>query len=210
MATLHANSANQAIDRIVNFFPIEKREQVLNDLSINMRAIISQRLIRKPAGGRVAAIEILLSTATSRDAIAKGEVGALKEIMRKSIELGMKTFDQCLFEFYEAGEIGLQELQLNADARSDLMLRLKLQSARFAKETATSKGGTDPGGLSFDGQVDHAREEAEKKAEQEAAQLAALKPAGETGGPGQPAAAPGAAGPALSLEPGKPPATPKP
>ncbi|MBU3736968.1 MAG: PilT/PilU family type 4a pilus ATPase, partial [Methylobacterium sp.] len=121
MATLHANSANQAIDRIVNFFPIEKREQVLNDLSINMRAIISQRLIRKPAGGRVAAIEILLSTATSRDAIAKGEVGALKEIMRKSIELGMKTFDQCLFEFYEAGEIGLQELQLNADARSDLM-----------------------------------------------------------------------------------------
>ncbi|MBI3480765.1 MAG: PilT/PilU family type 4a pilus ATPase, partial [Nitrosomonadales bacterium] len=134
MATLHANSANQAIDRIVNFFPIEKREQVLNDLSLNMRAIISQRLVRKIAGGRAAAIEILLSTASSRDAIAKGEVGGLKEIMKKSVEQGMKTFDQCLFELYEKGDISVQELQVNADAKGDLMLRLKLESPRFRKE----------------------------------------------------------------------------
>src|SRR5947209_4158043 len=119
MATLHANSANQAIDRIVNFFPVEKHDQVRNDLALNMRAIISQRLIRKISGGRAAAIEILLSTATSRDAIAKGEVGQLKEIMKKSVELGMKTFDQCLFELYDGGEISLQELQINADAKGD-------------------------------------------------------------------------------------------
>jgi twitching motility protein PilU len=134
MATLHANSANQAIDRIVNFFPIEKHEQVRNDLALNMRAIISQRLVRKISGGRAAAIEILLSTSTSRDAIAKGEVGQLKEIMKKSYELGMKTFDQCLYELYDAGEISLQELQVNSDAKSELMLRLKLNSKRFIKE----------------------------------------------------------------------------
>ena len=128
MATLHANSANQAIDRIVNFFPIEKHEQVRNDLALNMRAIISQRLVRKISGGRAAAIEILLSTSTSRDAIAKGEVGQLKEIMKKSYELGMKTFDQCLYELYDAGDISLQELQGNSDAKSELMLRLKLNS----------------------------------------------------------------------------------
>ena len=153
MATLHANSANQAIDRIVNFFPIEKREQVLNDLSLNMRAIISQRLVRKISGGRTAAIEILLSTATSRDAIAKGEAGALKEIMKKSTEQGMKTFDQCLFEMYNAGEISLQELQINSDAKSDLMLRLKLQSARFTQEVMGGEAGSHSAGLSFDGQV---------------------------------------------------------
>ena len=116
MATLHANSANQAIDRIVNFFPIEKHEQVRNDIALNMRAIISQRLVRKISGGRAAAVEILLSTSTSRDAISKGEIGQLKEIMKKSIELGMKTFDQCLYELYDAGDISLQEVQVNADA----------------------------------------------------------------------------------------------
>lgn len=154
MATLHANSANQAIDRIVNFFPIEKREQVLNDLSLNMRAIISQRLVRKIAGGRTAAIEILLSTASSRDAIAKGEVGGLKEIMKKSLEQGMKTFDQCLYELYDAGDISVQELQVNADAKGDLMLRLKLQSARFRAEEMGGEAGSQTSGLSFDGQAD--------------------------------------------------------
>jgi twitching motility protein PilU len=148
MATLHANSANQAIDRIVNFFPIEKHEQVRNDLALNMRAIISQRLVRKISGGRAAAIEILLSTSTSRDAIAKGEVGQLKEIMKKSYELGMKTFDQCLFELYEAGDISLQELQVNSDAKSELMLRLKLNSKRFIKEELPS-GDAATGGLSL-------------------------------------------------------------
>jgi len=168
LATLHANSANQAIDRIVNFFPIEKREQVLNDISLNMRAIVSQRLVRKIAGGRAAAIEILLSTATSRDAIAKGEVGGLKEIMKKSVEQGMKTFDQCLFELYDAGEISLQELQINSDAKSDLMLRLKLQSARFTKEVLGGDAGSQSAGLSFDGQVDKEEEAARKKAEEDA------------------------------------------
>lgn len=168
LATLHANSANQAIDRIVNFFPIEKREQVLNDISLNMRAIVSQRLVRKIAGGRAAAVEILLSTATSRDAIAKGEVGGLKEIMKKSVEQGMKTFDQCLFELYDAGEISLQELQINSDAKSDLMLRLKLQSARFTKEVLGGDAGSQSAGLSFDGQVDKEEEAARKKAEEDA------------------------------------------
>ncbi len=203
MATLHANSANQAIDRIVNFFPIEKRDQVLNDLSINMRAIVSQRLVRKQAGGRAAAIEILLSTALARDAIAKGEVGALKEIMRKSVEQGMKTFDQCLFELYEAGDISVQELQINADAKSDLMLRLKLQSKRFGNESGL--GGGDSGGLTFDGQVDKEKEAAEKKAEDEALKEATLKRAGEN----KAAQDAGNAAP-LSLEAVAPPAEPKP
>ena len=167
MATLHANSANQAIDRIVNFFPIEKREQVLNDLSLNMRAIISQRLVRKISGGRAAAIEILLSTASSRDAIAKGEVGGLKEIMRKSVEQGMKTFDQCLYELYDKGDISLQELQVNADAKGDLMLRLKLECQRFRNEEMGGDAGNQIAGLSFDGQEE--MEAAKKKAAEEAA-----------------------------------------
>src|SRR3989338_1709061 len=183
MATLHANSANQAIDRIVNFFPIEKREQVLNDLSLNMRAIISQRLVRKIAGGRAAAIEILLSTASSRDAIAKGEVGGLKEIMRKSVEQGMKTFDQCLYELYDNGDISLQELQVNADAKGDLMLRLKLECPRFRQEEMGGDAGSQIAGLSFDGQDE--METARKKAADEAAgvvaQAASAAPAGAAG-----------------------------
>ncbi len=178
MATLHANSANQAIDRIVNFFPIEKREQVLNDLSLNMRAIISQRLVRKIAGGRTAAIEILLSTASSRDAIAKGEVGGIKEIMKKSVEQGMKTFDQCLFELYEAGDISVHELQVNSDAKGDLMLRLKLESPRFRKEEMGGDAGNQIAGLSFDGQ--HEMEAAKQKAVAEATGTFKPMPAGET------------------------------
>jgi len=201
MATLHANSANQAIDRIVNFFPVEKHEQVLSDLSLNMRAIISQRLLRKMSGGRVAAIEILLSTASSRDAIAKGEVGQLKEIMKKSVEQGMKTFDQCLFELYEANEISLAELQLNADGRGDLMLRLKLQSARFTREELGGGAGGAASGLTFDGQLP--KEEKKDAAEKEAA-------AGEdTAGSADKAAAAPAAAPTLTLaleEPAAPPA----
>lgn len=165
MATLHANSSNQAIERIINFFPVEKHEQVLNDLSLNMRAIISQRLVRKISGGRAAAIEILLSTATTRDAIAKGEVGQLKEIMKKSVEQGMKTFDQCLFDLYEAGEISLQELQLNSDGKSDLMLRLKLQSRRFTKEELGGDAGSQSSGLSFDGQVQEKEKADDEKEE---------------------------------------------
>lgn len=182
MATLHANSANQAIDRIVNFFPIEKREQVLNDLSLNMRAIISQRLVRKIEGGRAAAIEILLSTASSRDAIAKGEVGGLKEIMKKSVEQGMKTFDQCLFELYDKGDIALQELQVNADSKGDLMLRLKLESQRFRKEELGGDAGSQTSGLSFDGQ--HEIDAAKKKADEAAVAEATKVPAGGIPVPG--------------------------
>ncbi len=153
MATLHANSANQAIDRIVNFFPVEQHDQVRNDLALNIRAIVSQRLVRNMAGGRTAAIELLLSTATSRDAIAKGEIGQLKEIMKKSIEVGMMTFDQCLFDLYEAGEISVQELQVNADAKSDLMLRLKLNSRRFKREEMPGGIDGDADGLSMQGEA---------------------------------------------------------
>lgn len=179
MATLHANSANQAIDRIVNFFPVEKHDQVRNDLALNMRAIISQRLVRKISGGRAAAIEILLSTATSRDAIAKGEIGQLKEIMKKSSELGMKTFDQCLFELYDSGEIALQELQINADAKGDLMLRLKLQSPRFTKEQQSGEAGSQSTELSLEPEKE---EEEPVKAEAPAAKpaAAAARPSGLT------------------------------
>jgi twitching motility protein PilU len=180
MATLHANSANQAIDRIVNFFPAEKHDQVRNDLALNMRAIISQRLLRKTSGGRVAAIEILLSTATSRDAIAKGEIGQLKEIMKKSIELGMKTFDQCLYELYESGDISLQELQLNADAKSDLMLRLKLQSPRFRKEEGGGEAGSQSAGLAL--QVEEEKKDEEEAKDAPKADKPAAKPAATPAG----------------------------
>jgi twitching motility protein PilU len=210
MATLHANSANQAIDRIVNFFPVEKHEQVLNDLSLNMRAIVSQRLIRKISGGRAAAIEILLSTATSRDAIAKGEVGQLKEIMKKSTEQGMKTFDQCLFDLYEAGEIALQELQLNADARSDLMLRLKLQSPRFTREELGGDPGSGPSsGLSFDGQVKKDKVEPPKVGDEPEAPPSAEKAAADKAAADKPAAGASPLTLELAVEP-KPAAPTKP
>jgi hypothetical protein len=151
-----------------------------------MRAIISQRLVRKIAGGRTAAIEILLSTASSRDAIAKGEVGGLKEIMKKSVEQGMMTFDQCLFDLYEKGDISVQELQVNSDAKGDLMLRLKLQSARFRKEEMGGEAGNQIAGLSFDGQGD--MEAAKKKAAEEAAAAIKPVPAGESTGAHKPAA----------------------
>lgn len=149
LATLHANNANQAIDRIVNFFPIEMHEQALNNLSLNMKGIVSQRLIRKQDGGRVAAIEILLSSASSRDAVAKGDAGALKTIMAQSNEIGMKTFDQCLYDFYDAGLISLQETESNADSKGDLRLKLKLNSKRFREEELGGAAGSSSAGLSM-------------------------------------------------------------
>jgi twitching motility protein PilU len=128
MATLHANNANQTIDRILNFFPEEKRDQVLMDLSLNLRAVISQRLIRKADGkGRIAAIEILLQSALISDLIFKGEVGAIKEAMVKSREVGMQTFDQALFDLVESGAITQDEALRNADAVNDLRLKFKLE-----------------------------------------------------------------------------------
>jgi len=133
MATLHANSANQALDRIINFFPEERREQLLMDLSLNIKSIISQRLIpKKQGGGRAAAIEILLNSPLISDLIFKGEVHAIKEIMAKSRELGMQTFDQALFDLFESDAISYEEALKNADSVNDLRLRIKLQSKNAA------------------------------------------------------------------------------
>ncbi len=127
LATLHANSTNQAIDRIINFFPEERRHQLLMDLSLNLRALVSQRLLPKKDGkGRVAAIEIMLNSPLISDLIFKGEVHEIKEIMKKSRELGMQTFDQALFDLYEAGRITYEDALRNADSINDLRLHIKL------------------------------------------------------------------------------------
>ena len=127
LATLHANSSNQALDRIINFFPEERRSQLLMDLSLNLKGMISQRLIPKRDGpGRAAAIEIMLNTPLISDLIFKGEVHEIKEIMKKSRELGMQTFDQALFELYEAGLISYEDAMRNADSMNELRLAIKL------------------------------------------------------------------------------------
>ena len=131
LATLHANSANQALDRIINFFPEERREQLLMDLSLNLRGMISQRLLPKEDGkGRVAAMEVLLNTPLISDLIAKGDVVEIKEIMKKSRELGMQTFDQSLFDLYESGAIKYDDALRHADSVNDLRLQIKLHSQR--------------------------------------------------------------------------------
>ena len=128
VATLHANSSNQALDRIINFFPEERRQQLLMDLSLNLKAVISQRLMKKVDGvGRCAAIEVLLNSPLIADLILKGEVHGIKEIMSKSNELGMKTFDQALFDLYEDDEITLEDALCNADSMNELRLRIKLE-----------------------------------------------------------------------------------
>jgi twitching motility protein PilU len=127
MCTLHANSANQALDRIINFFPEERRAQLLMDLSLNLKALVSQRLIPlKDTKGRAAAIEILLNSPLISDLIFKGEVHEIKEIMKKSRELGMQTFDQALYDLYEAGKIGYEDAMRNADSMNELRLQIKL------------------------------------------------------------------------------------
>ena len=142
MATLHANSANQALDRIINFFPQERHQQLFMDLSLNMKAIISQRLLKKVDGkGRVAAIEVMLNSPLIADLILKGEVHMIKEIMAKSNELGMKTFDQALFDLYEADLIGYEDALRNADSMNELRLRIKLQGK--AAKTTDKLGGLD-------------------------------------------------------------------
>jgi twitching motility protein PilU len=129
LATLHANSANQAIDRIINFFPEERRTQLLMDLSLNTKALISQRLIPNKTGtGRAAAIEIMLNSPLIADLIFKGDVMMIKTIMAQSRELGMQTFDQCLFDLYEADKISYEEALKNADSLNDLRLNIKLNS----------------------------------------------------------------------------------
>jgi twitching motility protein PilU len=143
LATLHANSANQALDRIINFFPEERREQLLMDLSLNIKGMISQRLIPREGGGRIAATEILLHSPLVQDLIFKGEVHKIKEVMSRSTRQGMKTFDQNLFELYESGYISYDEAIRNADSKNELRLRVKLESKREARPA------DDAGGLSL-------------------------------------------------------------
>lgn len=131
LATLHANSANQALDRIINFFPEERRAQLLMDLSLNLKALISQRLMPRQEGrGRIAAVEIMLNTPLMSDMIFKGEVGEIKDLMKRSRELGMQTFDQSLFDLYEANAITYEDALRNADSVNDLRLQIKLNSKR--------------------------------------------------------------------------------
>lgn len=134
LATLHANSANQALDRIINFFPEEKRDQLLMDLSLNIKGIVAQRLLPRASGeGRIAAMEILLASPLISDLIFKGEVTQIKEVMARSTRLGMKTFDQALFELFEDGKISYEDALRNADSRNELRLRIKLESKRDFK-----------------------------------------------------------------------------
>ncbi|MBN9698507.1 MAG: PilT/PilU family type 4a pilus ATPase [Zoogloea sp.] len=131
LATLHANSANQAIDRIINFFPEERRQQLLMDLSLNLKALISQRLLpmcdRK---GRVPAVEVMLNSPLISDLIFKGDIPNIKDVMKRSSELGMQTFDQSLFDLYEKGLITYEDALRNADSMNDLRLQIKLKSSR--------------------------------------------------------------------------------
>ncbi len=140
MATLHANSANQTLDRVINFFPEEYRNQLLMDLSLNLKGIISQRLLKNADGkGRVAAIEILLNSPLIADLVLKGEVHEIKNIMSKSNELGMKTFDQALFDLYEQDLITYKDALRNADSMNELRLRIKLEG-KAAKDSDKLEG----------------------------------------------------------------------
>jgi twitching motility protein PilU len=134
LSTLHANSANQALDRIINFFPEDRREQLLMDLSLNIGAMISQRLIPRESGsGRIAAMEIMLHSPLISDLIFKGEVAAIKDVMARSNRIGMKTFDQALFDLYESYQISYEEALRNADSKNEIRLRIKLESRREEK-----------------------------------------------------------------------------
>jgi twitching motility protein PilU len=139
LGTLHANSANQALDRIINFFPEERRQQLLMDLSLNLRALVAQRLVPLKEGkGRAAAVEIMLNSPLIADLIFKGEVHEIKEIMKKSRELGMQTFDQALFDLYEEGRISYEDALRNADSVNDLRLMIKLHSKESKNKDITS------------------------------------------------------------------------
>ncbi|HYW90870.1 MAG TPA: PilT/PilU family type 4a pilus ATPase [Gammaproteobacteria bacterium] len=136
LCTLHANNANQALERIINMFPEERREQVLMDLSLNIRAVLSQRLIPRRGGGRAAAFEVMLGTPLISDLIFKGAVSEIKEIMAKGTEQGMVTFDQALFQLYEDDRITYEEALRNADSKNELRLRIKLESRKSGDATA--------------------------------------------------------------------------
>jgi twitching motility protein PilU len=136
ISTLHANNANQALDRIINFFPEERRNQLLLDLSLNLRAFVSQRLIKTVDGKRAAAVEILLGTPLVQDMIRRGDVHEIKEVMQKSESLGMQTFDRALYKLVENGRISADEALKNADSPNNLRLSLSLNTDKVEK-TAT-------------------------------------------------------------------------
>jgi len=140
MATLHANSANQALDRIINFFPEERRAQLLMDLSLNLKALVSQRLLPRQEGkGRIAAVEVMLNTPLVSDLIFKGDIAEIKEIMKRSRELGMQTFDQALFDLYENQSVTFEDALRNADSVNDLRLAIKL-NGKAAKDRDLAAG----------------------------------------------------------------------
>lgn len=144
MATLHANSTNQALDRIINFFPEERRQQLLVDLSLNMRAFISQRLIPKKEGkGRAAAVEVMLNSPLISDLVLKGDIHEIKEVIAKSRLQGMQTFDQSLFELYEADVVSYEEAVKNADSMNDIRLRIKLESKKAVNPLDLDTGHLD-------------------------------------------------------------------
>lgn len=159
LGTLHANNANQALDRIINFFPDERRNQLLMDLSSNMKAIISQRLVvrTEDGRGRRAAVEIMLNTPLMSDLILKGNFHELKEVMSKSRELGMQTFDQALFDLYNQGAIAYEEALRNADSVNELRLQIKLKSSRANPQLNSNSA------LSFDQAVAEKAKEAEEE-----------------------------------------------
>jgi len=158
LGTLHANNANQALDRIINFFPDERRNQLLMDLSSNMKAIISQRLVRTEDGrSRRAAVEIMLNTPLMSDLILKGNFHELKEVMSKSRELGMQTFDHALFDLYNQGAIAYEEALRNADSVNELRLQIKLKSSRANPQLNSNSA------LSFDQAVAEKAKDAEEE-----------------------------------------------
>lgn len=168
ISTLHANNANQALDRIVNFFPEERRPQLLQDIGLNMQGIISQRLIPTIDNKRVAAVEVLLGNKTIQDLIMKGDTGGIKEIMAKSENLGMQTFDAALFKLHKAGKISLDEALKNADSENNLRLRIKLNQGDDSNNDSSS-------GLSLEKTA--AEQEAELRAKKEEQELKELQSA---------------------------------
>jgi twitching motility protein PilU len=144
LSTLHANNTNQALDRIINFFPEERRQQLLMDLSLNLKGVVSQRLLRRSDGeGRVPAVEVLLNTPLIGDLIFKGDVSEIKEVMKRSREMGMQTFDQSLFDLYESGQVDYDEAISKADSVNDLRLRIKLDSKRGLPRSRDDDASTD-------------------------------------------------------------------
>jgi twitching motility protein PilU len=138
ISTLHANNSNQAFDRIINFFPAERRQQLLMDLSLNVRAVVSQRLLPGMDGKRTAAIEILIGTPLVSDLILKGEIDKIKDVMQKSENIGMRTFDSALYRLYKDGKISLEEALRNADSQNNLRLRISLEESDAEEGLASS------------------------------------------------------------------------